>query len=198
MKNSLIVVAFFVVGVLLGHSDTLPNFVTNDKLSNFALYFLMFLVGIGIGADKNSLNILKEMNAKILLIPLGIVVGTLAGAALFSFFIPEFKLNEILAISAGFGYYSLSSIFITQLTNETLGVIALLSNIIREIFTLTATPLLVKYFGKLAGIASGAATSMDTTLPIIVQYSGKEWAIISVFSGIILTILVPFIISFLL
>jgi len=27
----------------------------------------------------------------------------------------------------------------------------------------------------LAGIASGGATSMDTTLPVITRYSGKEW-----------------------
>lgn len=198
MRNSLIVIGFFAGGILLGIGDKLPGFFANNDFSNYALFLLMFLVGVGIGSDKNSLKILKEMNTKILLIPLGIIAGTMLGTGVFSIFIQEIKLNEILAISAGFGYYSLSSIYITQLANESLGVIALLSNIIREIFTLIATPLLVKHFGKLAGIASGAATSMDTTLPIIVKYSGKEWAIISVFSGVVLTILVPFIITLLL
>jgi uncharacterized membrane protein YbjE (DUF340 family) len=36
---------------------------------------------------------------------------------------------------------------------------------------------------------------MDTTLPVITKYSGKEYAIISVFSGVVLTILVPPIIT---
>jgi len=72
---------------------------------------------------------------------------------------------------------------------------ALISNISREIFTLIATPILVKFFGKLSPIASGGATSMDTTLPVIAKFSGREYAVISVFSGVVLTILVPFIIT---
>ena len=100
-----------------------------------------------------------------------------------------------MAVGAGFGYYSLSSVFITQLHSHSLGVVALLSNIFREVATLLATPILVSYFGNLAGIASGGATAMDTTLPIISKYSGKEYAIIAVFSGIVLTILVPFLVT---
>jgi uncharacterized membrane protein YbjE (DUF340 family) len=161
----------------------------------YALYFLMFLVGIGIGADKSSWSVIRTMKTKIFLVPLGIIVGTFAGTALVSLFLPDLKLKEVLAVGAGFGYYSLSSLFITQLSGETLGVIALLSNIMREITTLLATPILVLYFGKLAGIASGGATSMDTTLPVITRYSGKEWSIISVFSGIVLTLLVPFLVT---
>ena len=114
-----------------------------------------------------------------------------------TFFI-DIGLRESLAIGAGFGYYSLSSIFITKISGEALGVVALISNISREIATLLITPLLVKYFGKLAPIASGGATSMDTTLPIITKFVGKEYAIISVFSGIVLTILVPFLVTFIL
>jgi uncharacterized membrane protein YbjE (DUF340 family) len=139
---------------------------------------------------------LKNMNLKILLIPLSVITGTLAGSGLCSLFLKDLNLADTLAIGSGFGYYSLSSIIISRVRNETLGVIALLSNISREIFTLIAAPLLVKYFGKLAPIASGGATSMDTTLPIISRYSGKEYAILSVFSGVVLTILVPFLIAF--
>ena len=39
---------------------------------------------------------------------------------------------------------------------------------------------------------------MDTTLPIISNASGKEYAIPSLVHGIVLTILVPFIVTFLL
>jgi len=198
MKNSLIILAFFTSGVILGISKNLPDLMMQSDFSMYALYILMFLVGIGIGVDRKSWRILRTMKIKIVLIPLGVMAGTFAGAALVSMFIPDLKLKEVLAVSAGFGYYSLSSLFITQLSSETLGVIALLSNILREIFTLLATPLLVIYFGKLAGIASGGATSMDTTLPVITRYSGKEWSIIAVFSGVVLTILVPFLVTFIL
>jgi uncharacterized membrane protein YbjE (DUF340 family) len=198
MKNSLIILGFFVAGVLLGISKMLPDQLIKTDLSMFALYGLMFLVGIGIGADKNSWSVLRQMNVKIFLVPIGVIFGTFLGTALVSIFLPELKLAEVLAVGAGFGYYSLSSLFITQISGETLGVIALLSNILREIITLLATPLLVQYFGKLAGIASGGATSMDTTLPIITRFSGKEWSIISIFSGVVLTLLVPFLVTFIL
>ena len=76
-----------------------------------------------------------------------------------------------------------------------MGVIALLSNISREIITLLFTPVFARYFGKLAPISSGGATSMDTTLPIITKYIGSDYAIISIFSGVVLTILIPFLIT---
>lgn len=198
MKNSLIILAFFSVGILIGISGFLPAFIAENDYSMYALYGLMFLVGISIGADRESWKVLKQNNLKIVLVPLGIVAGTLGGSAMASIFIAGLGVKESMAVGAGFGYYSLSSIFISQIHSETLGVIALLSNILREIFTLLATPLLVLYFGKLAGIASGGATAMDTTLPVIVKYTGKEWGIIAVFSGIVLTVIVPFLVSFIL
>lgn len=198
MKNSLTILAFFVLGVVLGVSKNLPDRIMQTDFSLIALYVLMFMVGIGIGADKNSWAVLRTMKIKIFLVPLGILAGTFAGTALVSVFLPDLKLKEVLAVGAGFGYYSLSSLFITQLSGEKLGVIALLSNLMRELFTLLATPILVRYTSKLAGIASGGATSMDTTLPVIARYSGKELAIVSVFSGVVLTILVPFLVTFIL
>lgn len=198
MKNSLIILAFFSVGLFLGVFDYVPRIMIENDYSMYALYGLMFLVGISIGADRKSWKIIRQMNLKILLIPVGIIIGTLAGSALVGALVPELDIRESMAVGAGFGYYSLSSIFISQLSGETLGVIALLSNILREIFTLLMTPKLVLYFGKLAGIASGGATAMDTTMPVIVKYSGKEWGVIAVFSGIVLTVLVPFLVSFIL
>ena len=73
-----------------------------------------------------------------------------------------------------------------------------MSNIFREIITLLFAPLLAKYFGELAPIAAGGATAMDTTLPIITKFSGKEYGIISLFSGIVLSLLVPFLVTFIL
>ena len=196
MKGSIIIILFFTAGLLAGINDLSPEILKENDASVYALFLLMFLVGIGIGADRNIWPMLKNMNLKILLIPLSVIIGTLAGSGICSLFLKDLNLADTLAVGSGFGYYSLSSIIISQVRNETIGVIALLSNISREIFTLIAAPLLVKYFGKLAPIASGGAASMDTTLPIISRYSGKEYAILSVFSGVVLTLLVPFLIAF--
>jgi uncharacterized membrane protein YbjE (DUF340 family) len=158
----------------------------------------MFLVGIVIGSDSETWQTLKSANVRVLLVPLSVIVGTFCGVSVMAVFIKELSIRESLAIGAGFGYYSLSSVIITGISGKALGVIALLTNISREIITLIAAPLICKYFGKLAPIASGGATSMDTTLPIIIKSSGKEFAIISIFNGIVLTILVPFLIALIL
>lgn len=198
MKGSLIILGFFVAGLLLGKFDVIPRFFIDNDISEYALYLLMFLVGVGIGMDKSALDIIKKVNVKIVLVPLLVVVGSLSGAFAAAAFMPQISFQEAMAVGAGFGYYSLSSIFITKLSGEMLGTVALLSNILRELFTLLSSPLLAKYFGKIAPIASGGATSMDTTLPIIVHSSGKQYAMISVFSGVVLTIIVPFLVTFIL
>ncbi len=198
MKNSLIIVAFFVFGVALGMHDFIPESWLQNNLSTYALYLLIFLVGIDVGSDSSSWNMLKYLKFKILLVPLTTIVGTLFGAALISFTFQTVSLKDSMAVGAGFGYYSLSSIVISQMAGKTLGVIALLANITREIFTLLFTPILVKVFGRLAPIVSGGATSMDTTLPIISKYSGNKYIVISVFHGTVLTILVPIIVALIL
>jgi len=198
MKNSIIILLMFIVGVVLGMYKFLPNFLIENDFSKYSLYALMFFVGIGIGADSNAFSVIRKTKIKIILVPLCVILGSLVGAAITSFFIFEINMTEAMAVAAGFGYYSLSSIFITEISGETLGVIALLSNVLREIITLLATPFFVKHFGKLGGIVSGGATSMDTCLPIISESTGKEWAIIAVFSGVLLTIIVPFLVPFIL
>ncbi|MBS3768198.1 MAG: lysine exporter LysO family protein [Candidatus Cloacimonetes bacterium] len=198
MKNSFIIVGFFVLGVFVGLINLLPQVLAKADLSTYALYILMFLVGVGIGIDKKAWKILKNANFKIMLVPLTVIIGTAIGVIIVSIFLKDINIRQALAIGAGYGYYSLSSIFISKISGETLGVVALISNILREIITLLVTPIFVKYFGKIAPIASGGATAMDTTLPIITKFSGKEYAIISVFSGIVLTVLVPFLVTFVL
>ena len=197
MKGSLIILGFFIAGIFLGLRSWLPGIIVRHDPSIYALYLLIFFVGAGIGGDKNLIQILRSISLKYLLVPLSVILGSFIGVAAYLFFFPKEKVIESFAVGAGFGYYSLSSIMISQLSGKAFGIIALLSNISREIFTLLFTPLLAKYFGNLAPIVSGGATSMDTTLPVIVKYSGKEYAFVSVFSGIVLTILVPILISLL-
>lgn len=198
MKGSLIILSFFAVGLIGGIYDIFPQWLLNDDLTTYALFVLMFLVGISIGSDKAAFYVLRKMNFKIFLVPLTVIVGSLLGTALISLMLSDINVKEAMAVGAGFGYYSLSSIFISEISGKELGVVALLSNIFREIITLLAVPLFVKYFGKLAGIASGGATAMDTTLPIIVKFTGKEYGIIAIFSGIVLTILVPILVTLIL
>lgn len=195
MKSSIIIILFFLLGLLLAMNFELPGILVREESTTIVLYVLLFLVGLGLGIDDQLIDILKKFDFRVFLVPLSVVIGTFIGSALISIFAPGMQLGDSLAIGAGFGYYSLSSVLISEYAGERLGVIALIANISREIITLLMAPLMVKYFGKLAPIASGGATSMDTTLPVVARFSGKEYTLLSIFNGVVLSILVPVLIS---
>lgn len=195
MKGSLIIVGFFILGCLSGLFEIVPGEECSE-ISFYALCALMFCVGLSIGNDSQTIKNFRSLNPRLVLLPVMTIIGTLAGTTLASLVIPNRSITECMAVGSGFGYYSLSSIFITEYKGAELGTIALLSNIMREIITLVAAPILVKIFGNLAPISSGGATTMDTTLPIITRYSGQEFVVISIFHGFIVDFSVPFLVTF--
>ncbi len=196
MKSSIIIVGFFIFGTLCGVFDILPAEWFEGGVSFYALCALMFCVGVGIGNDPHTVRNFRSLNVRLTLLPLFTILGTLGGAALAALVLSQRSLTECMAVGSGFAYYSLSSIFITEYKGVELGTIALLSNISREIITLLCAPLLARFFGPLAPIASGGATTMDTTLPVIIRYSGREYAILSIFHGFIVDFSVPFLVTF--
>lgn len=195
MKSSIVIVVFFVLGVLFGFFDIIPHLIIDNNISFYILCCLMFCVGLALGNDSNTLKRFSRLSPKFYLLPVATIVGTLSGCAIISLLLPYRTVFDVLAVGSGFGYYSLSSIFITEYKGAELGVIALLSNIVREVMALLLAPFLVKYFSKLAPISVGGATTMDTTLPVIMQFSGKEYAIISVFHGFVLDLSVPVLVT---
>ena len=196
MKGSLIIVSFFVLGIIVGLCDVIPAGLLDSDVSYYALCSLMFCVGISIGCDTSVLKSFKKVKPRLMLLPWRFFLGTLAGWASVSLILSHRQFTDCLAIGSGFGYYSLSSIFITESRGAELGTIALLANICREILTLLCAPLLAKYFGKLAPISVGGATTMDTTLPIITRYSGESFIIVSIFHGFCVDFSVPFLVTF--
>lgn len=191
MRDSIIIVLFFIAGIISAFYDLLPKIIIEHDPTLPALWLLMGLVGLSLGSDARLVEILKSIRPSILLLPLATIAGTFTGAACSSILLP-WSLPDCLAVSAGFGYYSLSSIFISQYKGPDLGAMALIANILREIITLIATPLLIKFFGPTAAISCGGATSMDTTLPIITRYAGINWVFPSIFHAVILDFSVPF------
>jgi uncharacterized membrane protein YbjE (DUF340 family) len=197
MRFTLLILGFFGAGILAGMAGLIPEGMAVDEAAMAALYVLLVFVGMGVGSDTAALSNVLRMRGWTLLVPAAVALGSLGGAALFGLALPGLGVRECLAVGAGFGYYSISSVIISQIHGEALGVIALLANIIREVLTLLSVPLLAR-LGSLAPIAAGGATSMDTTLPMISRYVPGEYTVIAVFSGIVLSLLVPLIIPVLL
>lgn len=193
MKGSVIIVGFFVVGIVCGVFNLLPPMPSN--VSYLTLCALMFCVGITVGNNTAILKSFTRLDPRLMLLPLMTIIGTLAATAVASLALPHRSLADCLAVGSGFGYYSLSSIFITQYRGPDLGTVALLANILREVITLLGAPLMVRYCGPLAPISSGGATTMDTTLPIITRTSGQEFVILSLFHGFLVDFSVPFLVT---
>lgn len=196
MKQSFVYLLLFVIGVILALSGIIPDMLLNRDIATWVLYALLFLVGIQIGTGKNMFAALKRFGWRMLMIPLATTVGTFAGVALASMILPGRSLTDCLSVGAGFAYYSLSSILITEFKGAELGTVALLANIMREFSVLILAPWMVKYFGKLAPITAGGATTMDTTLPVITRYSGPDYVVVALFHGMIIDFSVPLWVSF--
>ena len=203
MKGSLIAVLFFAIGLTAGHCDYLPTWTTDSRISFVALCGLLLFVGIGIGLNPNIKNDIKSLSPRLALLPIATILVSLLGAmtaylAISSGVCPLLETRNItdcMAINSGFAYYSLSSIFITEYRGAELGTIALLANVIRELITLLLTPLIAKRFGPLAPISSGGATTMDTTLPIIIQTVGQRYTALSIYHGFLTDFSVPFLVT---
>ena len=202
MKGSLIVVAVFCVGCLLGVFFQEP--MDTHHLSMYVLYALMFQVGIGIGGNKNLKELLRSLRPKMLLVPLATISGTLLFSAFASLLLSKWSIFDCMAVGSGFAYYSLSSILITQFKEPTiglqlatkLGTIALMTNIFREMIALLGAPVIRKHFGTLAPISAAGVNSMDVLLPSITRYSGKDMIPVAIFHGILIDLSVPFFVSF--
>ena len=163
MKGSLIIIGFFILGTLCGLFHLIPFDISKSNISFYALCALMFSVGLSVGHDPQILKNYRSLNPRLIFLPVATILGTVSAAALVSLILPHRSASDCMAVGAGFGYYSLSSIFITQYKGPELGTIALLSNIMREIITLLCAPLLVRWFylmNRLLGIKYGPRRKM--------------------------------------
>ena len=167
LRGSLVIVAFFAAGAIFGVAGWIPATAASSPVSTYMA-----------------------------LLPICTVVGTLAGAALASPLLHTVPPADAMAVGAGFGYYSLSSIFISELRSVELGTVALLCNVLRELFTLLAAPWVAGRFGPLAAISSGGATTFDTTLPILTRVAGPQYAVVAIFHGCVTDFSVPFLVTF--
>lgn len=194
MKGSLIVVGFFVIGLLGGIEKMVPAWLLNGEVSFVALCSLLLFVGLGIGLNPEMKKEVRSLSPRMALLPVVTIIGSWLGALLI-WTVLHRTLSDCMAINSGFAYYSLSSIFITEYRGAELGTIALLANIIREMLTLLGAPLMARWFGPLAPISAGGATTMDTTLPILSQTVGQRYVALSIYHGFVVDFTVPFLVS---
>lgn len=187
---SLAILVVLVLGI--GAGFLLPENIAGflDSASSYMLLILLFSVGIDMGLNKEVFTRIRELGFKILLIPFGIVVGSLCGGVLTSFLV-QLSMKESLAISAGLGWYSLSGVLITEAGNPVGGTIAFLANVFREMLTFIIVPFVASHMNYYCAIAPAGASSMDTTLGIISKNTNGTVAVLSFVNGVLCTLIVP-------
>ena len=144
--------------------------------------------------QKGIFSKIKEYHIKIFIIPLGIIAGSFLGGIICSLIL-KIPIGYGTAITSGMGWYSLAGVTISSLVSAEFGSIAFMSNLMREMFSFILIPFLAGHFNYYTCIAPAGATSEDTTLPIILKYTNEETVVLSVFNGVICSLMVPFLIS---
>jgi uncharacterized membrane protein YbjE (DUF340 family) len=177
-------------GYLNSNSESLiANCWVSEYLFTFALVMLLFMMGFTFGLDKEAISKMRRAGLKILVFPFAIALGSVLGGLVGGYLLGVNIIGSM-AVSSGFGWYTLTGPLAEQFFGAEFGALGFSANFLRELLTILATPLIVK-FDKHMPVAFGGATAMDTTLPVIVRYCGSEMLIIAFSSGFILSILAP-------
>ncbi len=166
-----------------------------DELSFVALCWMVFAVGIIVGAHKETWAKVFQKGWRLALLPLGtLLVSALAAA--FVGTLLGLSLPAAAAIGSACGWYSLSGVAVAKTWGAEAGLLAFAVNFLRELIAFGLVPLVAKR-SQWAAIALCGATAADTTLPLIARAAGPEGALTALLSGGLITALVPLGISLL-
>ena len=173
---SLVLLASLLVGFGIGRVATVPA----TSAIPWVLYVLLALVGFDITLRLSALRgVWKPLTAA--------AVAALLAAALFVI-VDRLAVGAALATSLGFGFYSLAGPLVASRAGAVLGLLAFLTNFLREDLTMLLSP----YVGRRlrgGGLAAlGGATSMDTTLYFVTRYGDRDSASLALANGLILTV----------
>ena len=204
MKGNLLLFISLLAGILVGMTGATPHWLLNPHLPMLLLELLIVQVGMGIGSMEHLDRLFAGFRWEMLLLPVFTIAGTLlftATAVLFS----GHSLSDFLAVGSGFGYYSLSSVLISQVKGgvsgsaaaNQLATIALMANIVREMVSLLGCRFVANRGSGWAAISVAGISSMDVCLPSILSSTGnKRYMPIAIFHGLCLEVSVPMLVTF--
>ncbi|OOF37468.1 lysine exporter LysO family protein [Rodentibacter heidelbergensis] len=154
----------------------------------YVLIVLIFFVGIQL---RNNGISLKEALFNQRGFQTGIVftLTSLVGGMVASWVL-TMPITQGLAFASGMGWYSLSSVVLTNAWGPVQGSIAFFNDLSREIISLFIVPLFMQHFRSTA-IGITGATALDCTLPIIQKSGGIEVVPIAISFGFVTNILPP-------
>jgi len=173
---SLLLLAALLFGLLFGHEVSVPA----DAAIPWVLYALLAFVGFDIPI---RLSALRGVWVPLVAASLGAI-----GAAALFVVVLGLAPPVAFATSLAFGFYSLAGPLVLARAGATLGLLAFLTNFLREDLTMLLSPVLGRRLRGEGLTALGGATSMDTTLYFVTRYGDPEAGTLALASGLVLTV----------
>ncbi len=183
-----VVVAGFLTGLtqlaFLRHAST---------ASEYALIFLLFLVGVQLRGSGMTLRQIL-LNRRGMLVSVVVLLSALLGGAIAAALL-GLPLKAGLALASGFGWYSLSGILITEAFGPVIGSAAFFNDLVRELTAIMLIPALIaRHRSSALGLCG--ATAMDFTLPVLQRAGGNEIVPAAIVHGFVMSLLAPLLIAF--
>ena len=182
------IVLGLIVGLFSNQYFTMPA-----HLAEIALVILLACVGLQLRASGIKLKAVL-LNRYGLILSVFFIVSSFVGGIVAALIL-KMPVTHGLAISSGFGWYSLSTIILQDAHGPIMGSIAFFNDLFREFFAFMVIPLLMARY-PLTAVGSGGATSLDFVLPVIQRTGGAQVVPIAISFGFITNILAPIFLVF--
>ena len=198
---TLLILAFVAIGMGCGYFAVPKLFAGNMDLFEticskslvIGLSTLLGIIGFNMGLSGDMAKHLRGVGLSVIVIPVLAVAGSLVGGAVYGL-LSDLSVREGIAISAGFGWYTLAPGLITEGGYNVAGAISFLHNVMRETLGIIGIPLFARYIGYLEATAVPGVAAMDVCLPITERSTRPEVVVYSFVTGLTMCIAVPLIV----
>ena len=199
-KTTLLILTFVIIGMLGGYY-VVPRFFSDLQVfQNMSgswltagICILLGLVGFSMGLSGTVVDNLKTIGFRVLFFPVAAVAGSLLAGVLYGLLAP-LTVGEAVAVSAGFGWYTLAPSMITEAGHAVAGAISFMHNVIRETLGIIIIPLAAQKIGYIEAIAIPGVSAMDICMPIVERSCNQETLVYSFCTGALMCIAVPLVV----
>ena len=204
LNRHVIICLMVICGMLLGFF-VLPQLMPPERFEEISgnllvigLCIMLGSVGFSMGLDGSIVRVLRGAGLGVVLVPVFSVLGSLLAGVVYAFLTPM-TLREGLAISAGFGWYTMAPSVISGAGHAVAGAVSFLHNVLRETAGLIFLPLIASKIGYIEAITIPGTASTDLCLPLVEKYCNPETMAYSFCTGMLMCLscaaLVPLIIG---
>lgn len=197
VKFTLIILGFVIGGMAAGYFIIPKLFADADEFQAMSgdwlvvgICVLLGLAGFNLGLDGKVVQSFKGVGIKVIFIPLAAVAGSLIMGAVYGM-VSSLTVGEAVAVSAGFGWYTLAPGMLTEAGFAVAGAVSFMHNVIRETLGIVLIPMAAKKLGYLECTSIPGVAAMDVCLSIVERSCRAETVVYSFCTGALMCICVP-------